>query len=133
LLVVPNGVYKSSINPFTNSYPVYSHPKIMTICWILPIALGIYKVLEVSETGSVQVVRCRNGKGSFRLSPLDRASLQRKYCRILGSASPIFTDITLFSLLKVDRCFGGIYHFHFEGRRTSQAINSSWQAETLSV
>jgi hypothetical protein len=28
---VPSGVYESSINPFTNPYPVYSHTKIMTV------------------------------------------------------------------------------------------------------
>jgi hypothetical protein len=36
LLVVPSGVYKWSINPISNPYPVYSHtPKYVTIFCVL--------------------------------------------------------------------------------------------------
>jgi hypothetical protein len=47
--------------------------------------------------------------------------------------SSIFWDITPCSLLKVKRRLGGIYRFHLQGRRISQARNqceSKWQVET---
>jgi hypothetical protein len=37
--------------------------------------------------------------------------------------STIFWDITLCSLLNVNRRFRGIYHLHFQGRRISQTRN----------
>jgi hypothetical protein len=32
VLVVPSGVYKWSVNPFTNPNPVYNHPLSVTTC-----------------------------------------------------------------------------------------------------
>jgi hypothetical protein len=48
--------------------------------------------------------------------------------------STVFWYITLCSMLKVNRDFGGIYCHHVQGRRISQARNqceSRWQAEQL--
>jgi hypothetical protein len=39
--------------------------------------------------------------------------------------SSVFWDITPCSPLKVDRCFGGTSHLHFQGRRIRQARNQS--------
>jgi hypothetical protein len=44
----------------------------------------------------------------------------------------VFWDITPCSPFKVNRCFGGIYRFHHQGRRINRARNQSetrWQAE----
>jgi hypothetical protein len=43
-------------------------------------------------------------------------------CRILGSHSTTFWDITPHSPLKANRRFGAIYRLHLQGRRISRAI-----------
>jgi hypothetical protein len=43
--------------------------------------------------------------------------------RTVVTRNPSLWDITPYSLLKVDRCFGGIYHLHLQCRRKSQERN----------
>jgi hypothetical protein len=48
VIVVPSDVYKWSINPFTNPYPVYRHGYTVTIhiCLKVPMDLTTFQVLR---------------------------------------------------------------------------------------
>jgi hypothetical protein len=46
-----------------------------------------------------------------------------EFLRVVFRKSPIFWNITLCRLLKVNWCFRGTFHLHLQGQRTSQAIN----------